>query len=327
MNKKKVDALEIVCRNVLEQGMDPERSLAEFPEYADELRPLLQMAMDAKESASVDVPSDIARRNRARILAQAAQMREAASAPRRGTLFDFQRVAVPLIVALTIFFSSAGLIQASASALPGDNLYAVKRGWESTHFWFANDEKAANLQAEYEEERREETKALLNYRHVAVVRFEGIIISQSGNLWNIAGVPVDISADTEVGENVYVGSDVIVNGETQDVGVVLATKIALSHPEDDAILIPPTMTEEAIEPSDEEETSSEISDGDSETDSPQSDEDEPDDEDKSTLDRNDESDDEDKSTLDTHDEPKNEGTSSLDTDEEISTPDEVDDLE
>ncbi len=250
MNKKKNDALEIICQNVLEQGRDPESSLAEFPQYADELRPLLQAAIDAKEAAPVIVSDEVMRRNRARLLQHAAQMREAASAPRRGAFLDFRRVLVPLTLALAFFIGgTTGLVRASTSALPGDGLYAVKRGWESARVWFSDSVETARLETIYENERREEVQALLGYGRFAAVQFEGQVITRNGNKWNIAGVPVTTSADTDIDPSIQIGTDVIVSGETSDDGTVLATSIILSFSKD--ILIVPTATmNESVETED-----------------------------------------------------------------------------
>ncbi len=250
MNKKKNDALEIICQNVLEQGRDPESSLAEFPQYADELRPLLQAAIDAKEAVPVVVSDEIMRRNRARLLQHAAQMREAASAPRQRASLDFRRVFVPLALALAFFIGgTTGLVRASTSALPGDGLYAVKRGWESARFWFSDSVETARLETIYENERREEVQKLLGYGRFAAVQFEGQVITRDGNKWNVAGVPVTTSADTDIDPSIQIGTDVIVSGETSDDGTVLATSIILSFSED--ILITPTATmNESVETED-----------------------------------------------------------------------------
>ncbi len=232
MTNKKYDILETILENIFEQGTDVEASLAEFPEYADELRPLLQAALASQEIAPAAVPDDVLRRGRARLLQQAAQMRDAASAP-RASLFDFRFASVALGLVLIFLISGAGLISVSASSLPGDSLYPVKLGWESAHFWFADEAKTASLKVKYEEERREEVQALLGGRRLATVQFEGVVASLNGSKWEVAGVPVILSVDAQVEAGIAIGADVIVSGQTQSDGTVLATKIVLSgHSED-----------------------------------------------------------------------------------------------
>lgn len=227
MNKK-YEALESMCQNALESGVDIEACLVKFPELADELRPLLQAAVDAKSAAPAPAPDDVTRRGRAHLLQHAAQMRASASVPRRASFFDFRLAAVALTLLLVFFTGGTGLVSASASALPGDSLYPVKRGWESAHFWFADDARTASLVAEHEEERREEVQELLGGGKLAAVRFEGIVTLIDEIKWQIADIPVILSTGTEVDALINIGSDVIVNGETQSNGTVLATKIALS---------------------------------------------------------------------------------------------------
>ena len=240
MNNKKYEALEIMLQNAFEHGKDLETCVAEFPEFAEELRPLLQSSMDASALAVSSVPADVTRRGRARLLQHAAQMREAASAP-RASLFDFRLVTVALTLLLAFFVSGVGLVRASSSALPGDTLYTIKRGWEDAHFWFANKDEAIRLQAEYEEERREEVRELLAYGRRATVQFEGEVISQNGDQWIVADVSVVISAQTELSEEVIVGDEVMVVGQTQPDGVVLAQEIILFPPDETLTLPLPTV--------------------------------------------------------------------------------------
>ena len=76
------DALEI-CLQALEQGSDVESCLVRFPALADELRPILEAASQARSAAVMDVPPAAMRRSKARVLQAAAEMREQATAPRK----------------------------------------------------------------------------------------------------------------------------------------------------------------------------------------------------------------------------------------------------
>jgi hypothetical protein len=52
-------------------------------------------------------------------------------------------------------------------------------------------------------------------------------------MWEVAGVPVIVSEETDVEDAIQIGSDVIVSGQTQSDGAVLAEMIVLSgHSED-----------------------------------------------------------------------------------------------
>jgi hypothetical protein len=47
-----------------------------------------------------------------------------------------RRFAFALVLTLVFFFSGTGLVRASSSTLPGDNLYGVKRTWEDVRLLF-----------------------------------------------------------------------------------------------------------------------------------------------------------------------------------------------
>ena len=75
MNNNLYDILEI-CLQEIENGVDIEVILARYPEFAEELRPILQASMNAKQMAASEPSSEVVRRNRAKLLQHAAQMRE-----------------------------------------------------------------------------------------------------------------------------------------------------------------------------------------------------------------------------------------------------------
>ena len=128
MNDNLYEALED-CLIAIERGADIGVALERFPEMADELRPLLEASIRARSMASTEVPVEAMRRSRAHLLQHAAVMREAQQKPSRPGLF-FWRLGTALAMALVVFLSGNGLVRASNGAIPGDNLYPVKRTWE-----------------------------------------------------------------------------------------------------------------------------------------------------------------------------------------------------
>lgn len=72
------EALEI-CLQELEQGADIETVLSRYPDFADELRPILEGSIHAWSMAIVPPSAEVVRRNRSKVLQHAAQMREAKS--------------------------------------------------------------------------------------------------------------------------------------------------------------------------------------------------------------------------------------------------------
>ena len=223
------EALEI-CLQDMEQGADLETVLFRYPDLADELRPILEAVAGAK-SLAVPAPSvEVVRRNRARVLQHAAQMRESGVRPTRRLWFaPLRRIAVTLAVLTVLFVSGTGLVGASSNTLPGDNLYPVKRTWEGVRllFTFKGLEREA-LEVEQENERLHELNELIKEGRSAEVDFNGLVTSQNGNEWVVAGVRVLISSQTDIrDQGIVVGSPVEVRGLTQADGTVLAERIRL----------------------------------------------------------------------------------------------------
>ncbi|HSA99020.1 MAG TPA: hypothetical protein VLE49_00105, partial [Anaerolineales bacterium] len=123
------EALEI-CLQDIEQGADIDTVLFRYPDLADELRPILEASGNAS-SLAVPAPSvEVVRRNRAKVLQRAAQMRESKRSSRRVWFVSLRRVVVTLSVVTVLFVSGTGLVRAASTTLPGDHLYPVKRTWE-----------------------------------------------------------------------------------------------------------------------------------------------------------------------------------------------------
>jgi uncharacterized membrane protein YgcG len=221
-----------ICLQELEQGADIETVLIRYPDLADELRPILETSVDASKMA-VPAPSDeVVRRNRAKVLQQAAQMREANVQPARRIWFtSLRRLAVTLAVLTILFASGTGLVRAASTTLPGDNLYPVKRTWEDVLVAFTfNRQQRDALEVEHENERLQELQELFAEGRSANVDFAGSVTSQNGNDWVISTVPVVVSAQTEIrdqGLGIIVGSSVRVKGQTQGNNIVLAERIEL----------------------------------------------------------------------------------------------------
>jgi hypothetical protein len=225
-----------ICLQDIERGESIETVLFRYPEYADELRPILEGSINARSMAITAPSAEVVRRNRARVLQQAAQMREheaqAKSSSRRIWFASLRRVAVTLAVVAVLFVSGTGLVSASSATLPGDNLYPVKRTWEDMLLMFTfNLQERDALEIEHENNRLHELRELFAAGRSAEVEFSGLAISQNGNEWIIAGFRVMVSNQTEVRDGpLAVGNAVRVKGHTRGDGVILAERIRLLDP-------------------------------------------------------------------------------------------------
>ena len=223
------EALEI-CLQDIEKGADVESVLSRYPDLADELRPILSASADAKNMAAPAPSTDVVRRNRARVLQLAAQMREGkVKSAQRLWFASLRRIAVTLAVVTVLFVSGTSLVGASSNTLPGDNLYPVKRTWEGVRLFFTfNGPEREALELEHENERLDEVKELFGEGRSAEVDFKGLVTSQNGNEWVVADVRVLISDQTEIrDQGIVVGSAVRVRGVTQGNNTILAERIRL----------------------------------------------------------------------------------------------------
>ena len=93
-------------------------------------------SMEASSLAEIDVPLDVTRRSKSKLLNIAAEMREQKSSKKAFFILPMRRVVRFGFVALvTILFlvgiGGTGLVQASSASLPGDQFYPVKLTWEN----------------------------------------------------------------------------------------------------------------------------------------------------------------------------------------------------
>jgi hypothetical protein len=244
------DALEI-CLQELENGAELESVLTRYPDLADELRPILKTSIAARNAAVPEPSPETHRRGRARVLQNAAEMREAKAQPTKPrTAPILRRLALSLsFVVLLLFISSNGLLNASASALPGERLYPVKRGWENVRLLFMLDPASRSaLETQFYNERFSEVTSLLTRGQVAPVEFAGVYLEVFGHVY-VSGIRV-IVLDTTIlpSDPIKNGAAVLVVGSTTSVGTVEAVSIQLltnvsTVPTGSPIIVLPTATQ------------------------------------------------------------------------------------
>jgi hypothetical protein len=217
------DALEI-CLQELEKGADVETVLARFPDLAGELRPILKTSLKARSMSAAPPAEDVIRRGRARVLQHAAEVRESKAPPRRRVLPAFQRLALSFTLAALLLLSGTGLLNASASALPGESLYPVKRTWEGLRLLLIFNEEARELlEHQFESERLHEVTELLTEGRHETIQFAGVFMQVNGITY-ISGVQVIMTAGMQLPAN---GAAVIVTGRTNAQGFVEVTSLDL----------------------------------------------------------------------------------------------------
>jgi hypothetical protein len=227
------------CLTMLDQGSDLESCLARYPEYAEELRPLLLASMDAKSLSNLVVPSEVSRRNKSKILNAAAEMREQRSRRKPHPIFPARRIfRVSLAILLTLLvmvgIGGTSLVRASSVALPGDQFYPVKLTWETILLKMTVSQAGREaLEDRFEKERVEEIEGLISNNRSEKVKLYGRVAGIFPGQIVVSGITVAITPDTHVEGDVQMQALVRVEGRTTLNGVVLADKIKVeSRPSD-----------------------------------------------------------------------------------------------
>ncbi len=223
--EQQLEAKLIECLVALEQ-QPLDEVLARYPDDREKLRPLLETALALSRLRPEPSP-DARGRSRAEMLAAAQAMRRAPALhrPRPG------RLHAPLLelLALVLILFGVGLILVaiSGSALPGSTLYGVKLGVENARLVLASDDTAREaLAARFDQERRDEVRALLESGREAQVRFNGTIETIQPAAWIVSALPVQITPDTLVQGEPAIGRRAVVEGRTAD-GLLLASAITV----------------------------------------------------------------------------------------------------
>jgi len=226
----KLDQILEVCLQAIERGDTIETVISRYPEFADELRPILETTVSLKNKNLFGVPSDVVRRNRAKILQHAAEMREGRVKRRSQNIWfgSLRRAMVTLIVLTVVFASGTSLVRASSSTVPGDQLYPVKRTWENMLVFVTVDsQKREFLELEQENERLGEIQELFEVGRSTSVDFSGLVTTQNTNQWSVSGIDVLITPQTLLPqETIQVGTGIHVVGHAQN-GFVQADSIEL----------------------------------------------------------------------------------------------------
>jgi hypothetical protein len=227
MNRMIVEALDH-CLQALQAGSTFEEALAQYPGLTEELRPLLVLALKEQMRGLAPVPENSSTRSRVRVLAAASRLREKPH-PRVDRPV-VRRMAVSLAVVVFLLAGGSGLLSASASSLPGELLYPVKRTVEDLRLRLTIDqEKKVQIEHQLYDLRIDETDTLLEENRVVRVDFDGILEEQTENGWIVSGIPVWINAQTEVEGVLLPGVQVEVRGVTQTDGLVLVEQIKVDE--------------------------------------------------------------------------------------------------
>ena len=134
------------CLEELEQGRSVEQCLAQYPEDAALLEPLLQTALSVGGRLPRTVPVAAQARLRDRVMAEWDRRQRPRCRmlrlPVLAQLLAPRWATVTAAVALVVAFGSVSTVAAAGGAAPGDLLYPVKEFREEAQLWFARSSEA-----------------------------------------------------------------------------------------------------------------------------------------------------------------------------------------
>ncbi len=138
-NKEFDNILDECLERLLINGETVEQCLQSFPEHTDELKPLLETALDVKETSAIQPSSEF--RDRARYQFHAALQE---MAPKKNRLvFSWRPLwttqplwATMVAVILVILLAGSGTVMAAGGSMPDEPLYPVKLATEQARLVF-----------------------------------------------------------------------------------------------------------------------------------------------------------------------------------------------
>jgi len=252
MNSRLIEALE-KCIKLMEEGDPLEDCLIKFPEFAPQIREILNTADNLKSLWIENIPAESMDQNRIKVISQAMRLSSEKVRRRNNATFGWlikpvkqvsqsliflYPVAGRLILSIAIAFLcilfSGGMLITSAKSLPGDSLYPVKRVVEDIRIYFApSGEIRHEYEDSYSQQRVDEVSKLLGLARVQQISYEGIITSMSDTRWIVSGIPVAILPDTIIVPGtawinaMEPGMRVEIEGKTSMDGWVIADEIHL----------------------------------------------------------------------------------------------------
>ncbi|MCJ7522134.1 MAG: DUF5667 domain-containing protein [Dehalococcoidia bacterium] len=159
MSKEFKDILDTCIDRIILKGESVEQCLESYPDWANELEPLLREALYTREAFSKEPRSEFQRAAKSRFMLELTGRED----KKRGSiLWGWQRQwAMAVAAVLAVIVMCGGTVGASTSALPGDLLYPVKTSMEKVQTFFTfGDEDKANLYIKLAERRIDEIQKL-----------------------------------------------------------------------------------------------------------------------------------------------------------------------
>ncbi|MGB3717750.1 MAG: DUF5667 domain-containing protein [Candidatus Promineifilaceae bacterium] len=244
MNRK-IDIILDECLASLQAGDSLESCLNRYPEHAEELKPLLEMAQTVQSIPIPQARPEAVQAGRQQMLSVVTA--KGGSQPVSKSLFAryaeqiivritgkenpdmilMTRFAAAMLIAI-LAFGGWGVTSASADAIPGDLLYPVKTTMENARLLLTTDPSAREeLQQEIQERRRLEIQEAIQAGRETDVRFQGELLAFDENSWVVGGLRVMVDNNTVITGQPVIGALVNVNASITPDGNLLAQMLTV----------------------------------------------------------------------------------------------------
>jgi hypothetical protein len=190
MFKKKVNNLDrifdICLDRILIGGESIDNCIADYPEYRDELKSLLDISLRTQKAmSSIEARPDFKTRLRYELTSKM----KYDNAPKRHSFkCKLQWVPVALSFCIVLLLSGGGTVAAASNSMPADPLYNVKLASEKVQVFFTFDDAAkADLYSEFVAERVNEIVSMAYANNIeAMDRSSGIMQDQLAMIYNLS---------------------------------------------------------------------------------------------------------------------------------------------
>lgn len=207
------------CIEAMLKGESPEQCLQRYPKQAEQLEPLLRMAMEMRQTAHMIEPRpEFKAKALYRVRSEFAARQQRVKA-RRVSILGMPRWAALSVLSLLILAFAAGSVFAvSTDSAPGDLLYPAKRALEQIQMAFTfSDEGKAELHAMFASRRVEEIELIAPTGDTASV--EKLSSEFEGHMQKVGELATAIGEEDN-GENLEQLKQTLVDNYLKDTSAV-----------------------------------------------------------------------------------------------------------
>ena len=258
------------CLDLMRQGNETEACLAHYPQFAAELRPLLQLANKIRDVITPMPTSQARIAGRLRMLEALTEkhsqrpMVAPISPPRpiptitQPTRKRPQYVRpvwrLAFAIAAVTILATGGTLVASATSLPGDVLYPVKLVTQQAQIALAFDAGTRSQREErFNVQRRQDIQIAAQLGRQATVELGGVLEQMGDNTWVVDGLTITLKPETMMAGQPRVGDWVMVQGNLPGNGSLVATNLTVGDrhgPQPTATSSPTPESSKTPEPTD-----------------------------------------------------------------------------